>query len=81
MQSINQKKMNEFNGEHGTEEISNEQNFKIMKEKIKNMRKAALLSGDEFSFDNLVFKSLRSEGIFDKMNKYLEKIRDKKLSL
>ena len=24
--------MNEFNGEHGTEEISNEQNFKIMKE-------------------------------------------------
>ncbi len=60
---------------------SSEENFKIMKEKIKNMRKAALLSGDEFSFDNLIFKSLRSEGIFDKMNKYLEKIRDKKLSL
>jgi len=55
--------------------------FKIMKDKLKNMRKAALASGSEFSFDNLVFKSLRNNGILDKMNKYLAQKQDNELSL
>jgi hypothetical protein len=55
--------------------------FKIMKDKIKNMRKAALASGNEFSFENSIFKELRNQGVFEKMNKYLEIMRDKELSL
>jgi hypothetical protein len=60
---------------------ASESDFKILKDKIKNMRNAALASGNEFSFDNLLFKSLRNEGILDKMNKYIENIKDKELSL
>jgi hypothetical protein len=55
--------------------------FDIMKEKLRNMRKDALSSGDEFSFGNLVFKSLRNDGILDKMNAYLKSLKDKELSL
>lgn len=58
-----------------------ESEFDIMKDKLKNMRKAALAGGNEFSFENLVFKSLRNEGILDKMNNYIRKIKDKELSL
>ncbi len=60
---------------------SSKENFEVIKGKIKNMRKAALSSGDEFTFDNLVFKELRNRGVFDKMNKYLDNLRDKELSL
>src|SRR5208283_5065797 len=45
-----------------------EKDFKIMKDKLKNMRLAALASGDEFSIDNLVFKALRNSGILDRVN-------------
>ena len=55
--------------------------FKVMKDKLKDMRSASLASGDEFSFDNLVFKALRNTGVLDKMNEYLAKRRDKELSL
>ena len=58
-----------------------ESEFDIMKDKLKNMRKAALAGGNEFSFENLVFKSLRNEGVLDKMNNYIRKIKDKELSL
>jgi hypothetical protein len=57
------------------------QEFKLLKDKIKNMRKAALASGNEFSFENLVFKELRNQGVLDKMNKYLQNLKDKELSL
>lgn len=55
--------------------------FEIMKEKIKDMRKAAMESGNEFSFENLVFKGLRNSGVLDRMNDYLKNIVDKSLTL
>lgn len=55
--------------------------FKKIKDKLKDMRKSALMTGDEFSFDNLVFKSLRNSGVLDRMNKYLQSYKDKELSL
>lgn len=58
-----------------------ESDFKILKDKIKNMRKAALASGNEFSMENLVFKELRNQGVLDRMNKYLQRLKDKELSL
>jgi len=58
-----------------------EKEFGVMKEKLKNMRKAALAGGDEFSFDNLVFKALRNDGVLDRMNKYIRSLKDKELSL
>jgi len=55
--------------------------FEIMKGKLKAMRNAALQSGDEFTFDNLVFKALRNTGVLDKMNAYLGAHHDQELSL
>jgi hypothetical protein len=55
--------------------------FEIMKGKLKAMRNSALQSGDEFTFDNLVFKALRNTGALDRMNAYLGTHHDKELSL
>lgn len=55
--------------------------FKVVKDKLKNMRLAALASGDEFSFDNLVFKALRNTGVFNRVNRYLSRLKDQELSL
>lgn len=55
--------------------------FEIMKDKLKTMRNAALSSGDEFTFDNLVFKALRNSGVLDRMNAYLGIQHDSELSL
>jgi hypothetical protein len=78
-----EKKVDEFTEMVDTM-ISNkasEVEFKTLRDKIKNMRNAALASGNEFSFDNNLFKSLRNDGVLDRMNKYVESIRDKDLSL
>ena len=58
-----------------------EKQFETIKNKLKNMRKDALVNGDEFSFSNLVFKALRNDGILDRMNRYIKNLRDKSLSL
>lgn len=58
-----------------------EKDFDIMKEKLRDMRKAALSSGGEFSFENCLFKSLRNNGILAKMNNYIERLKDKEFSL
>jgi hypothetical protein len=55
--------------------------FEVIKKKIINMRRAALSSGNEFSFENLVYKELRNRKVFDKMNDYIKNIEDKELSL
>lgn len=55
--------------------------FEKIKEKIKNMRSAALKHGGEFSVENLAFKELRNRGYLDKMTKYLQTRQDRKLSL
>lgn len=52
-----------------------------LKEKVKRMRDNAIAKGGEFSKDNLVFKALRNDGIFDKLNNYLNTLRTKELSL
>lgn len=78
-----EKKVDEFKDTiyNMIENNDSEEDFKIIKEKLKNMRNAALSSGGEFSFENLLFKELRNEGILDKMNKYLQARKDKDLSL
>jgi hypothetical protein len=55
--------------------------FTLMKQKLKAMRNGAMASGDEFTFDNLVFKALRNTGALDRMNAYLGKHHDQELSL
>lgn len=52
-----------------------------IKERIRNMRGAAVRKAGEFSVENLVFKELRNRGILDKMTDHIRNIQDKKLSL
>lgn len=55
--------------------------IKEIKNKIRNMRGAAIAKGGEFSFENLVFKELRNTGYLDKINKYEQLLKNKSLSL
>jgi hypothetical protein len=55
--------------------------FDKLKDKIKNMRGAAIAKGGEFSFENLVFKDLRNQGYLDKMSEYERSMMDGALSL
>ncbi len=55
--------------------------IKSLREKIKNMRKAGLEKGGEFSFENIVYKELRNIGLIQKLKDYKYKIMDKSLSL
>lgn len=55
--------------------------FKLLKDKLRDLRKSSLSSGGEFAEGNLVFKSLRNEGYLDKMSKYLRKKEDEALSM
>jgi hypothetical protein len=53
----------------------------VVKDKIRNMRGAAIQKGGEFSFENLVFKDLRNQGYLDKLSDYERTSMDKALSL
>ena len=55
--------------------------FHNLKEKLREMRGAAIKKGGEFSFENLVFKELRNHGYIDKINEYTKSEQDKELSL
>jgi hypothetical protein len=55
--------------------------FENLKNKLKNMRGAAIQKGGEFSMENLAFKELRNRGYLDKMSKYEKSLQDKSLSL
>lgn len=55
--------------------------FKKLKEKIRDMRSSAIRKGGEFSIENLVFKELRNNGYLEKLSDYTRKIEDKSLSL
>lgn len=55
--------------------------FKKLKEKIRNMRSASIRKGGEFSIENLVFKELRNNGYLEKLSDYTKSIEDKSLSL
>ena len=52
------------------------------KTKIREFRKAGLVSSEgEQSFGNLLFKELRHRGVFDRMDKFVQKKKDMELSL
>ena len=55
--------------------------FDNLKEKLREMRGAAIKKGGEFSFENLVFKELRNHGYIDKISNYTKSEKDKELSL
>jgi hypothetical protein len=54
---------------------------KNFKEKLRDMRGAAIKKGGEFSFENLVFKELRNQGYLDKLSAYQRTNQDQELSL
>ena len=54
---------------------------KHFKEKLRDMRGAAIKKGGEFSFENLVFKELRNQGYLDKLSAYQKTSQDQELSL
>ena len=54
---------------------------KHFKEKLRDMRGAAIKRGGEFSFENLVFKELRNQGYLDKLSDYQRSSQDQALSL
>ena len=51
------------------------------KEKLRDMRSAAVRQGGEFSLENLAFKELRNLGYLDKFSDYIISVEDKNLSL
>ena len=55
--------------------------FKKLKDKIREMRSSAIRKGGEFSIENLVFKELRNSGYLEKLSSYITKIEDRSLSL
>ena len=57
------------------------QKMKNFKDKLRDMRSAAVRRGGEFSLENLAFKELRNLGYIDKLSDYITHIEDKDLSL
>jgi len=55
--------------------------FKKLKDKIRDMRSSSIRKGGEFSIENLVFKELRNNGYLEKLSSYIKKIEDTSLSL
>ncbi len=53
----------------------------VLKTKIHGMRAAAIASGGEYSFENLIFKELRNRGYIDKIKKYITTSKDKLYTL
>jgi hypothetical protein len=52
-----------------------------LKNRIREMRGAAIRRGGEFALENLVFKELRNLGYLSKLSKYIRDIEDHSLSL
>lgn len=57
------------------------QKMNAFKEKLRNMRSAAIQKGGEFSLENLAFKELRNLGYLDKFSNYIKNVSDLSLSL
>lgn len=60
---------------------ADEDEFIKLKEKLRDMRAAAIQRGGEFSFENLIFKDLRNRGYLDKISEYIKKSEDERLSV
>jgi hypothetical protein len=52
-----------------------------IKERITNMRNAAVRKAGEYSVENLVFKELRNRGILTRLSDHIRTLQDRKLSL
>lgn len=78
-----QQKVNEYKAliDHLIASKADKDSVDVVKDKIKNMRGAAIQKGGEFSFENLVFKDLRNQGYLDKLSDYERTSMDKALSL
>lgn len=55
--------------------------IKKIKEKIRNMRSAAVKKGGEFSVENLAYKEVRNKGLIEKLQDYLDRLEDETFSL
>lgn len=60
---------------------ADEDEFVKLKEKLRDMRAAAIQRGGEFSFENLIFKDLRNRGYLDKISEYIRRSEDERLSV
>lgn len=63
--------------EHESDDLDN---VTKLKDKIKRYRQSGLEKSGEISIENLTYKTLRNNGYLEKLNKYVKKIEDKKLS-
>jgi hypothetical protein len=61
-------------------ETDDEDNLMKLKDKLKLYRKSGLAKHGEFGVENLVFKTLRNNGMIEKLNNYITKLQDKNLS-
>lgn len=52
-----------------------------VKDKLTKMRKAGLERAGEWSTENLVFKSLRNQGLIDRLTERIRELEDRELSL
>jgi hypothetical protein len=52
-----------------------------VKDKITKMRKSGLERAGEWSTENLVFKSLRNQGLIDRLTERIRELEDQQLSL
>jgi hypothetical protein len=59
----------------------NVEEIQKFKDKLKDMRSAAVRKGGEFSLENMAFKELRNSGYIDKLSDYITNLQDKQLSL
>lgn len=67
--------------DHLIDSNASSDNFKKLKDKIKEMRTSGLQKGGEYSHENYTFKTLRDLGYLDKMTDYVRNRQDKSLSL
>lgn len=79
------KKIDTIITKHSNNEISNDAALSQMdtiKEKIKKLRDVGLnQKHSELAIENLIFKVLRNNGYFDKMNEFKKKIFDKEFTI
>jgi len=55
--------------------------IKAFKEKLRDLRSAAVKKGGEFSVENLAYKEIRNKGLLDELQDYLDSLEDQTFSL
>jgi len=54
--------------------------FRTLKNRLKEMRTASLKRGGEYDQGNIIFKTLRDLGVLKRMTDYIRALQDKSLS-